>query len=803
MKDLRIVIVSWNVEKLLDRCLRSLPDACGSLDWECVAVDNASSDDSATMVRGVISQSRGEETSPLQVRLITNAQNLGFAKACNIGARGADAKYVLFLNPDTECPKGSLEKLVKEADKHPGVGIIGPKLLYPDGSPQPSVRRFPGVWDQLAIVLKISHLFPQLASLKKYFAKDLDADKEQSVDQVMGACFLVRKELIDQKLGFDERYFIWMEEVDFCKTIKEKGWEVLYVPSVSVIHHLGQSFAQEFQVKRQRMFTASLTAYFQKWHAGWQSGVIRTAAPIGVGIVWIANQLKNPFVFWSVFTVLMEAASALTIFHPVANSVIAFALGILVLLLAWKKPVPAVGILLLELLIGSKGQILQFGFWPVTTSVRIIMTGAFLAGWSMNIIQARRWKDVRHLLRGRYQYGVLYLLIGYAVLVGIDLKNGSSVLKDANAWMDWLLLFPVLDVVAKHRDQIKKQIAPIFAVGVLWLAVKTLGLEYLFSHGFKSIAPDAYLWVRRTGVAEVTLVVANAFRIFMQSYVYATAGVLFGGSWLLASEDAAGDASGNFFVPMDIGIKKVSRAVGPAAIAWLVVCASVVILGISLSRSFWIGTAIGGLMLLLVLSAHRVAWWKKLLSPISAAIAGVVLMGVVLAFPIPRVSVASLGDLFGSRTDVTNEAAAASRWNLMPVLWHKILEHPILGSGFGATVTYLSKDPRIIAQTGTGEYTTYAFEWGWIEHWIKFGILGIPMILWLLLSLGARMWKTKTALWFRAGFISSLIALAVLHFFTPYLNHPLGFLYFFVGEAIIVLSYESKSAGGKRIDSDS
>jgi hypothetical protein len=459
--------------------------------------------------------------------------------------------------------------------------------------------------------------------------------------------------------------------------------------------------------------------------------------------------------------------------------------------------------LLLELLIGSKGQILQFGFWPVTTSIRILMTGAFLAGWTMSVFQKRRWKDVHDVVRCRMQYGVLYLLIGYAVLLGIDMKNGSNVFKDANAWMDWLLLFPVLDVVARHKEQIKKQIAPVFAVGVLWMAVKTLGLEYLFSHGFKSIAPDAYLWVRRTGIAEVTLVTANAFRIFMQSYVYATAGVLMASAWLFTHENAAGDASGNFFVPMNIGIKKVFRAAGPAAIAWFILCASVVILGVSLSRSFWIGTTAGGLMLLLVLSAHRVAWWKKLLSPISAAIAGVVLMGVVLAFPIPRVSVASLGDLFGSRTDVKNEAAAASRWNLMPVLWHKILEHPILGSGFGATVTYKSEDPRILAQTGSGEYTTYAFEWGWLEHWIKFGILGIPMMLWLLISLGLRVRKQKTDFWLRVGFVSSLVALAVLHFFTPYLNHPLGFLYFFVGEAIILLSYESKSAEGKRIDSDS
>ena len=83
---------------------------------------------------------------------------------------------------------------------------------------------------------------------------------------------------------------------------------------------------------------------------------------------------------------------------------------------------------------------------------------------------------------------------------------------------------------------------------------------------------------------------------------------------------------------------------------------------------------------------------------------------------------------------------------------------------------------------------TYAFEWGWLEHWIKFGIFGIPVMFWILISLGRRLWKSDEPLWMRAGAVSSLIALGTLHLFTPYLNHPLGFLYIFVGEGIVVLT---------------
>ena len=163
-------------------------------------------------------------------------------------------------------------------------------------------------------------------------------------------------------------------------------------------------------------------------------------------------------------------------------------------------------------------------------------------------------------------------------------------------------------------------------------------------------------------------------------------------------------------------------------------------------------------------------------------------MAAVIAFPIPHVNVASLLDLFGSRTNL-EEAAAASRWNLLPILWHKIEEHPILGSGFGATVTYKSEDPRILAQNPNGMYTTYAFEWGWLEHWVKFGIIGIPLILFLLCSLAWRLWKLDEPVWLRATAVSSLVALGVVHVFTPYLNHPLGFLFFFVGEGMILSSH--------------
>lgn len=792
MKDVRIVIVSWNVEKFLRQCLLSLNAACDGLDWDCVVVDNASLDGSVDAVRKIAEQES-------RISVIASNENLGFGKASNLGARGAHSQYVLFLNPDTECPPHSLSRFIRIADEHPRTAILGPKLTYPDGRVQASVRRFPDVWSQAGILLKLHHLLPDLRVFRSYFAKDLDLEKAQTVDQVMGACFLVRREFIELTHGFDERFFIWFEEVDWCRRAHQKKWEVRYVPLVSVIHHGGESFGKVFSVKKQRYFNESLIAYSQKWHTGWQTLLLRVLAQVALVESWILGALKGTVAPWIVLVLALETVSALTIFHPIPNSIATFVLGITMILLAWKKPVTGLGILLLELLIGSKGQILQFGYWPVTTSLRIIMTGGFLLGWSISVLQKDRFKDVFRLFRGRKQYAILYLLIGYAILRGIDLGNGTLVIRDANAWFDWILLLPVLDVATRYRASIRKSLIPVFFVGIMWLALKTIGLEYIFSHGIKSLSQNAYLWVRRTGVGEVTLVVANAFRIFEQSYVYATTSAIIALAYLSSEKKCHPESDEG---SSNKKISPVGRDDTFRRLAWSVLASSVFILGISLSRSFWIGTAAGCVVLVILLAtSHELratSFLKRLWSPLSASVAGLLMIGVILAFPLPPVQMASLVDLFGSRTD-TSEAAAASRWNLMPVLWNKIVQHPLLGSGFGATVTYQTKDPRILAQNPGGMYTTYAFEWGWFEHWIKFGILGIPMILWLFLSLGRRLWKTDEPLWFRAGAVSSLVALAALHFFTPYLNHPLGFLYFFVGEAIIITSYELRTRAHKSV----
>ncbi len=750
MKDVRIVIVSWNVEKLLERNVLALPKACEGLDWECIVVDNASADGSRGLVERLM-------LDIPQLGLIANANNDGFSKACNKGAEGSEARYVLFLNPDTECPPGSLTKLVRLADERPKAGIFGPKLHNADGSVQPSVRTFPTLWDQVGILLKLHHVLRGLPMFRRYFVDDFDHEKEQQVDQVMGACFLVRKALLDAKLGFDERYFVWMEEVDFCLTAKRAGWEVIYLPQVSVIHHRGQSFAQVFTPKKQGYFTASVGKYFAKWYPGPQAWAIRVASAIGLALSYLVGLMQTSWGPWAVLVGATLLISRLTIFHPLANS-IAWVMAVAAMfVVSVRKPHLGLTVLAVELLIGSKGYLLQFGGWPSHLSLRLGLTAAFLLAWTVNALNARRlgWAVDRTLRR------TPYLALAVLVLWGMWRGAGNpDMLADANAWFELVLLAPVLDIADRHGDALRRSMVSALLVGIVALAILTLKLELLFSHQVPGVIAT-YLWLRRAGLGEVTRLAGSFYRVFLQSQVFLLA------AWLIAAA---------------YGLRKDAKPARYYLDRWIIAL-STAGLFLGMSRSFVIGGLAGIITLALLASRQGDMRAKPALRIFLASAYGLILAATAVFLPIPGVSWVAPGDLLDSRL---NDAAAQSRWELLPAMWDKISQAPILGHGFGATVTYHTFDPRQVEQGNALSYTTYAFEWGWLEHWIKFGLLGIPVMLWVLLSLGKRLWTSREENWLRIGAVASLVALAGLHMFTPYLNHPLGFLFLLVGEGMMV-----------------
>jgi len=263
--DLSIIIVNWNVRDLLRRCLHSLlRPSTHPLQHEIIVIDNASNDGSVEMLR----------TEFPQVRLIANEENRGFTAANNQGLAVAGGRYLLLLNPDTEVVDDALTVMVRYMEEHPQVGVLGPRLLYPDGRLQPSRRRFPTFATALLESTVIQQWSPDNRVLRRYYMRDTPDDETQEVDWLVGACLLVRREVYEQVGGLDEGFFMYSEELDWCKRIKEAGWRIVYLPTATVIHHEGKS-SEQVVAARHIYFQSSKVRYFRKHHGPIQGEVLR------------------------------------------------------------------------------------------------------------------------------------------------------------------------------------------------------------------------------------------------------------------------------------------------------------------------------------------------------------------------------------------------------------------------------------------------------------------------------------------------------------------------------------------------
>ena len=252
--DLSIVIVNFNTEKLLAQCLDSIYASAPDLKLEIIVVDNASS---------------GFQAFPKVypgIKVIRNRANLGFARANNQGLNEACGDFVLFLNPDTEVTKGSLEKMIGYIRNNPGIGILGPKLVYPDGSLQLSCRRF---YTLRAIILSRIPVFKLVFGSKardEHLMADWGHDRVKDVDWVLGACILASRSELLELGGFDQAYRLYFEDVDLCYRMKNKGLRIIYYPDSVIIHHHRRESAKLFSRKAFPHIAGALR-FFRKY--GW------------------------------------------------------------------------------------------------------------------------------------------------------------------------------------------------------------------------------------------------------------------------------------------------------------------------------------------------------------------------------------------------------------------------------------------------------------------------------------------------------------------------------------------------------
>ncbi len=237
--DLSIIIVSYNTRDLLAECLASvyadLARDSASLTAEVMVVDNASMDDSATMVR---------QRYP-QATLIASVTNLGYGGGANLGLRRAGGRYLMLLNSDTLVLPGALRELVAFMDAHPDTGACGPRLLDPDSGLQRSAFRFPTL---AQVALDLFPLIPRLADthLNGRYRQDNPAHQQPfGVDFTLGAAFVVSRAVYALTGGFDERFFMYAEEVDWAMRIRAAGFRWYSVPAARIVHYAGQSVKQQ------------------------------------------------------------------------------------------------------------------------------------------------------------------------------------------------------------------------------------------------------------------------------------------------------------------------------------------------------------------------------------------------------------------------------------------------------------------------------------------------------------------------------------------------------------------------------
>lgn len=230
--DVSVVIVSYNTKELLADCLKSLKPALVSLKAEIFVVDNNSVDQTAQMVKRDF---RG-------VKLIANRQNLGFSKANNQALKVVKGKYVLVLNPDTKVQTDTIKKMIDFMEKRPQVGISTCRIELPGGQLDPDCRRhFPTPWRAFTHFSNLAEIFKSSKIFDQYHMGYLSGTNEHEVDACVGAFMMIRKSAMDKVGLFDEDFFFYGEDLDWCWRFKELGYKIVYTPITKIIHYKGVS----------------------------------------------------------------------------------------------------------------------------------------------------------------------------------------------------------------------------------------------------------------------------------------------------------------------------------------------------------------------------------------------------------------------------------------------------------------------------------------------------------------------------------------------------------------------------------
>ncbi|PIZ76390.1 hypothetical protein COY05_01240 [Candidatus Peregrinibacteria bacterium CG_4_10_14_0_2_um_filter_38_24] len=258
---LSVTIVNYNQKYFPRLCVEALKKSKTDFEFEIIFCDNASTDDSLQYLRSAVSSG--------EIKLVEPGKNLGYGSGHNFAAKVATGEHILILNTDITVDEDTLQKLVDYLDAHKNVGMVGPKLMYNSGEVQQSCRRDFRFFDLFIKRSFLRKVWPFKKRYEKYIMFDFDHSKEQEVDLITGAFMVMPKKVFDEIGGFDERYFLFMEDFDLCRKTRKAGYKVVYYPSAVAMHYHKRlsdgSFFKLLFNKISWYHLASAIKYFLKW----------------------------------------------------------------------------------------------------------------------------------------------------------------------------------------------------------------------------------------------------------------------------------------------------------------------------------------------------------------------------------------------------------------------------------------------------------------------------------------------------------------------------------------------------------
>lgn len=306
--DLSIIILNYNTKDFLLECLQSIKEAdLGGITTEVIVVDNASDDGSTKALKNF-------RFSIFHFQLIENKKNLGFAAGNNVGVKKASGRYVLFLNPDTVLSKDAIKEIFDFMEAHKDAAVATPKLELPNRQlDEASHRGFPTPWNAFCHFSGLRKIFPKSRIFSGYTLGWLLNKKEpHEVDSVSGAFFFVRREVAEEvarlpaRQGWwDEDYFWYGDELDFCYRLKEKGWKIFFLPQVKVLHYRGvasgikghtkeiSTATRETRIRAARASIEAMRIFYEKHYKDKYSWIITRLVLLGIKILSLTRETKH------------------------------------------------------------------------------------------------------------------------------------------------------------------------------------------------------------------------------------------------------------------------------------------------------------------------------------------------------------------------------------------------------------------------------------------------------------------------------------------------------------------------------